>query len=91
MIRTGKKNLTLTNYTVPTKKDLRLFGLILGIILMVIGAWPMVWRQEGLRLWAIIPAGILVVLGIMLPSMLTPIHKIWMKIGAGLGWINTRI
>ena len=51
----------------------------------------MVWREEELRLWAIIPASMLVVLAIMFPLMLTLIHKIWMKMGAGLGWINTRI
>ena len=73
------------------KKQLRDFGLLVGGIFTVIGIWPMLFRGEPLRLWAIGIGPTLMVLGIVLPSVLLPIHKAWMWIGHVLGWINTRI
>lgn len=72
-------------------KQLRSFGLTVGGVFLLIGLWPLVWRGEGLRLWAIIPAGMLILLGLILPSVLAPLHKGWMAVGHVLGWINTRI
>ena len=74
-----------------THKDLRHFGLLVGGIFTIIGLWPLVIRNETLRLWAIGPGGLLIVLGAILPQVLVPIHKWWMKVGHILGWINTRI
>jgi Saxitoxin biosynthesis operon protein SxtJ len=71
-------------------KQLRSFGFLVGGIFAVIGLWPMLLGR-GVRLWAIIPAVILIGLGALLPMSLRPIHKAWMRIGHVLGWINTRI
>ena len=71
-------------------KQLRSFGLLVGGVFAVIGLWPMLFGS-GMRFWAIIPGGLLVVLGGIFPMSLRPIHKAWMKIGHVLGWINTRI
>lgn len=30
-------------------------------------------------------------LGVILPQALAPVHKVWMQIGHVLGWVNTRI
>lgn len=72
-------------------KDLRVFGLTLGSIFAIIGLWPVVVRTDAPRLWALLIAGVIVVLALCLPKTLTPIHRVWMKIGAALGWVNTRI
>ena len=74
-----------------TRKELRQFGLLVGTVFTVIGLWPFVFRSEPLRLWAIGPGGLLIVLGAILPQVLAPIHKGWMWVGHVLGWVNTRI
>ena len=74
-----------------TRKELRQFGLLVGAVFTVIGLWPLVFRDEPLRVWAIGPGGLLIVLGAILPQILAPIHKGWMWVGHILGWINTRI
>ena len=74
-----------------TRKELRQFGLLVGAIFIVIGLWPLVFRGESLRLWAIGIGGLLIAFGGILPQLLAPIHKGWMWVGHILGWINTRI
>ena len=72
-------------------KELRSFGLLVGGVFSVIGAWPLLMRGEPFRLWAIGLGGVLILLGVVMPSVLAPLHKAWMWIGHILGWINTRI
>ena len=74
-----------------TRKELRHFGLLVGSVFTVIGLWPLVFRGESLRLWAIGIGGLLIAFGGILPQLLAPIHKGWMWVGHILGWINTRI
>ena len=74
-----------------TRKELRQFGLLVGGVFTVIGLWPLVFRGEPLRLWAIGIGGLLILCGGAFPSVLAPIHKGWMWVGHILGWINTRI
>jgi hypothetical protein len=72
-------------------KQLRHFGLLVGGIFGVIGLWPMVWRHQPMRTWALVLAVALIVPGLVAPRILAPVHRIWMKLGEGLAWINTRI
>ncbi len=74
-----------------TRKELRQFGLLVGAVFTVIGLWPLVFRGEPLRLWAIGLGGLLIACGGILPQLLAPVHKGWMWVGHILGWINTRI
>ena len=73
------------------KKQLRHFGLIVGGIFAVIGLWPVLFRAQGPRLWALALAVALVVPALVLPRSLTYVHRGWMAAGEALGWINTRI
>lgn len=75
----------------PTTKDLRQFGLLVGGVFAVIGLWPIVFRSEPPRLWAVILGSLLMVLGAVVPQSLKQVHGGWMKIGHVLGSINTRI
>ena len=74
-----------------TRKELRQFGLLVGAVFTVMGLWPLVFRGEPVRLWAIGIGGLLIAFGGILPQLLAPIHKGWMWVGHILGWINTRI
>lgn len=74
-----------------TTKDLRSFGLLVGAVFCVIGVWPLVFRGEPLREWALGGGGTLALLGAVFPQVLRPLHTGWMWIGHVLGWINTRI
>lgn len=73
------------------KKELRNFGLIVGGMFCLIGIWPAVRYGEALRSWALVPGSLLVLLGLVMPTVLGPIFRLWMKMGHVLGWINTRI
>lgn len=75
----------------PTTKEQRNFGLLVGGVFAVIGAWPVVFRSESPRLWAMILGGLLIVLGAIVPQSLKQVHSGWMKIGHVLGLINTKI
>ncbi len=74
-----------------TNKELRQFGLVVGGVFSVIGLWPVVFRGESLRLWAMILGSLLIVLGAIVPQCLKQVYRGWMKIGHVLGSINTRI
>lgn len=75
----------------PTKKELRQFGLLVGGVFAVIGLWPVVFRSESPRWWAMNLGSLLIVLGAIAPQGLRQVHGGWMKVGHILGSINTRI
>jgi len=72
-------------------KQLRTFGLTVGGIFAVIGLWPVVFRSEDPRWWAVALGGLLVVPALLFPNSLSWVHKRWMALGHIMGWINTRI
>lgn len=74
-----------------TGKELRRFGLLVGSVFAVIGLWPLVFRSESPRLWAMILGSLLIVLGTMAPQSLKRVHQGWMQVGHVLGSINTKI
>ncbi len=74
-----------------TRKELRQFGLLVGAVFAVIGLWPLVFREEPLRVWTTGVGGLLMICGGVHPFMLAPIYKGWMWVGHILGWVNTRI
>lgn len=72
-------------------KHMRSFGLIVGGIFVCIGLWPLLRTGQVLRLWALLPGGVLMALALLWPQSLTPVYRLWMTIGEALGWLNTRI
>ena len=75
----------------PRKKDLRQFGFLVGGVFSAIGLWPVLFRGESPRLWAMIIGSALILLGAVLPGSLKQVYAGWMKLGHVLGWVNTRI
>jgi Saxitoxin biosynthesis operon protein SxtJ len=74
-----------------TPKQLRSFGLLVGAIFAVIGLWPALWQHQEPLLWALVLAGLLIVPALVFPRSLRRVYQAWMALGAGMGWINTRI
>ena len=75
-----------------TNKDLRSFGFIMAGAFAVIFGLFFPWVLEiPIPNWPWIVAAIFAVPALILPPVLKPAFGIWMKFGAVLGWINTRI
>jgi hypothetical protein len=72
-------------------RTLRQFGLLVGGIFLLMGLWPFVWRQEAIRMWAVVPGVIMGLAGLIVPGVLKHVYQGWMWLGHILGWVNTRI
>ncbi len=74
-------------------KGLRKFGFTTGVIIVVLFAlfFPWVFDIAVMPMWPWIIAGLLWVPALLAPAVLRPVYTIWMKIGHGIGWVNTRI
>ena len=66
------------------KNSNRTFGILFFLVFLVISIWPIL-NNEDLRWWSIIISLIFLFLGIINSKILTPINKIWIKIGELLG------
>jgi predicted membrane protein len=73
-----------------TKKDLRRFGLTVGIVLALIGILLFYFEKPSANYFAVI-GGLLILLGILFPQLLKPFNKIWMGLAIILGFIMTRV
>ena len=74
-----------------TTKQLRSFGLTVGGIFAFIGFWPLMFRHQDSRWWALVIAGCLVIPAVVYPKSLIWPYRGWTAFGHALGWINTRI
>lgn len=73
-----------------TKKDLRNFGLTVGIVLAAIGTILFYFEKSSAIYFAVI-GGMLILLGVLLPQSLKPLNRIWMGLAIILGFIMTRV
>jgi len=75
-----------------SKNQLRQFGVVfaIGIIIIFGLALPLMAHKQ-VPAWVPIATIPVAFLALVLPIVLKPFYIIWMKIGAVLGWINTRI
>ena len=71
-------------------KDIKSFGITIGIILFIISGLLMYSGKESYQLIAI-AASIFIGLGLILPVLLKPIYFVWMTFAAILGWVMTRV
>ena len=73
-----------------SRKDLKNFGVTIGSILLMIGAFLFVREKDSFIYFSSI-GSILIILGAITPVILKPIYKIWMAFAVVIGWIMTRI
>ena len=62
----------------------RSFGLVFFFVFLIVGLWPLM-REESPKIWLLIISIFFMVLGIMNSKLLTPLNKVWFKIGIFLG------
>ena len=62
----------------------RSFALVFFFVFLIMGLWPLM-REELPRIWLLTISIFFLVLGIMNSKLLTPLNKIWFKIGIFLG------
>ena len=74
-----------------TRRELRIFGIGLGVILGAIGLWRYLSGDLLLPRLAGGAGGLLLLLGILAPTLLRPVHAGWMRIVAPIAWFNTRL
>ena len=60
------------------------FGIVFAIVFSLIALWPLIKGNE-IRLWSLIISIIFLTLGLMNSKILTPLNKLWFKLGIFLG------
>ena len=73
-----------------TKKELRNFGLVVGGVLIAIGAF-LFWKERPAHPYFLIVGAVLVVTGSILPAVLKPFQKVWMGFAVVMGFFMTRV
>jgi hypothetical protein len=73
-----------------TNRQLRSFGLIVATGFAVIALFPLV-RGHNLRTWSLVVSVLLAAIGLIMPAALRSFYHVWMIVGEGLGWLNSRI
>lgn len=78
-------------HTPATAKDLRTFGLTLGVACLV-WAGILYWRgKPGASLWLLVIGPILALLALTVPIALRPLHRVWMPaaraVANALTWV----
>ena len=66
------------------------FGLLFFVVFLIIGLWPLK-NGENLNFYFIIASVIFLLLGIINSKILTPLNKLWMRLGILLGAIVSPI
>lgn len=74
----------------PKVKDLRIFAFIWAAIFMIIGIYPIV-HNNGIKMWAVEIAVIIVAIGVIKPTFLSKIYLLWIKLGEFIGNIVSHI
>jgi Saxitoxin biosynthesis operon protein SxtJ len=73
------------------ERELRHFGLLLGLLVVIVFAGIPLLRRHIILHWPWLVAAILWLLALIRPRALAYLHRGWTLLGKGLGWVNTRV
>ncbi len=71
-------------------QEMKQFGKVMAIAFFLLSL-IFFWRQKSWAIYVLSVAVLFQCVAWFLPKILFPVERIWMKIGHGLGWVNTRI
>lgn len=79
------------NYKSATRKDLRNFGLVVGVAFAILATAQLVFhgKLNPFILYGV--SGFLILAGLIVPAILRPFNYVWMKLALVLGWIMNRV
>ena len=72
------------------KSDWKKFGITMGVILTIIGCY-LLWKKNNYYEYSLFLAVVFFMTGLMLPSLLKPVYKVWMALSVVMGFIMTRV
>jgi hypothetical protein len=72
------------------RRELQRFGITMSIVLGLIGGL-FLWREKGYYSYFLMLSTAFLLLGLTVPILLKPIHKVWMTLAVLLGWLMTRV
>lgn len=82
----------MANHSTPTRRQLREFGLLIGIVFPVLLGWLLpALKGHGFATWTLwigLPA---LLLGALEPRLLRRPYQGWMALGHALGWVNSHL
>ena len=73
-----------------SKKDLKKFGLTIGIVLLILSTF-LFYKEKKSAIYFGDIGVVFLVLALLAPMILKPLNKIWMSFSIILGWIMTRV
>lgn len=73
-----------------SKKDLRKFGVTVGIVLLLVGIY-LFWKNSDSYFYFGLIGVFLVLAGLLSPIVLKPLNKIWMTLAILMGLVMTRV
>jgi hypothetical protein len=73
--------MNLKNIKISSNRN---FGVVFFIFFMIISLFPL-FKDDNIRVWALVIAIIFLTLGLLNSSVLSPLNKIWFKFGILLG------
>ena len=74
----------------PTRKNIRNFGVTIGLFLMILGG-ILFWKEIEDYIIVTFVGIVFIVCGLGLPRILKPIYLFWMIVSSILGWVMTRV
>jgi len=72
------------------KSDWKKFGITMAIILAIIGFF-LLWKKNNNYDYILYLAAAFFITGLILPSVLKPVYKVWMAISVVMGFIMTKV
>jgi len=68
----------------------RSFGVVFFVVFLIISLYPLTYQEE-LRLWSLYVSLIFLLIGILIPFLLSPLNFLWFKFGLFLGKVVSPI